>query len=65
MRRRMLDEMPNYGGFLSQLTSFIFIPIFGVLFLNRYLSGCLSEVSVNRTSLAEGVAPKAVAAPFP
>lgn len=48
--RRMLDEMPNYGGFLSQLTSFIFIPIFGVLFLNRYLSGCLSEVSGERAA---------------
>ncbi|CDJ56751.1 hypothetical protein, conserved [Eimeria maxima] len=40
---RMLDKMPNYSGFLNQLTNFVFIPIFAALCLYQYFVGKLSQ----------------------
>ncbi|OEH78385.1 drug metabolite transporter superfamily related protein [Cyclospora cayetanensis] len=39
----MLDKMPNYSGFLNQLTNFVFIPIFAAFCLYQYSQGKLSQ----------------------
>lgn len=39
----MLDKMPNYSGFLNQLTNFVFIPVFAAFCLYQYSVGKLSQ----------------------
>ncbi|KAL8454980.1 hypothetical protein Emag_001183 [Eimeria magna] len=41
--RRMLDKMPNYSGFLNQLTNFVFIPVFAAFCIHQYSQGKLSQ----------------------
>ncbi|CDJ42484.1 hypothetical protein, conserved [Eimeria tenella] len=41
--KRMLDKMPNYSGFLNQLTNFVFIPVFAAFCLYQYSVGKLSQ----------------------
>ena len=36
--------MPNYSGFLTQLTNFVFIPVFAAFCLYQYSVGKLSQV---------------------
>ncbi|KAL8442372.1 hypothetical protein Emed_007311 [Eimeria media] len=41
--KRMLDKMPNYSGFLNQLTNFVFIPVFAAFCIHQYFQGKLSQ----------------------
>lgn len=41
--KRMVDKMPNYSGFLNQLTNFVFIPIFALFCFYQYSVGKLSQ----------------------
>ncbi|KAL8440585.1 hypothetical protein Efla_006863 [Eimeria flavescens] len=41
--KRMLDKMPNYSGFLNQLTNFVFIPVFAAFCIYQYSVGKLSQ----------------------
>ncbi|KAL8272407.1 hypothetical protein Esti_003697 [Eimeria stiedai] len=41
--KRMLDKMPNYSGFLNQLTNFVFIPVFAAFCIYQYSQGKLSQ----------------------
>lgn len=41
--KRMLDKMPNYSGFLNQLSNFVFIPVFAAFCIYQYRIGKLSQ----------------------
>eukprot|EP00923_Selenidium_pygospionis_P059899 GHVN01105441.1.p1 GENE.GHVN01105441.1~~GHVN01105441.1.p1 ORF type:complete len:588 (-),score=44.69 GHVN01105441.1:13-1776(-) len=41
--KKMTSAMPNYGWFLSQVTSFAYVPVFGVVVLATHISGRLSD----------------------
>lgn len=49
--RMMTTKLPNNGWFLSQVSCFVYVPIFGFVIFASYLSGDLTAVSVELAKL--------------